>query len=84
MTDEFNPNHPVTAKLRGQWHKLLAVVIHKYGEVTITSADIESLNATYPGMQGIVVHDSADGLHIWLVDEAEGRRLARDEGGLPV
>jgi hypothetical protein len=81
---EANPNHPVTAKARENWHKLAALVLFKSGKerITITIEDIKALQAS--GKRNIVVHDTPEGLHLFLVDDAEGERLARKEGGLPV
>lgn len=86
--DEINPNHPVTRTLHDHWHKLLAVVLHKYRhdlprDVVITGPDIEALTRAYPEMPSIIAHDQRDGLHLRLVDGPEGERLARKEGGLP-
>ena len=75
--DELNPDHLVTRSLRGQWHKLLALVMFKLEvtEVHITGADLERL-ARVPGGTNILAHDRADGLHIRLVSDAEAAQLA--------
>jgi len=79
---EFNPNHAVTGAAREQWHKIAALLLHKFdlGLVTFTAADIEAFARE---QHNIVIKSAADGLHVWLVNDAEAQRLARDEGGLP-
>ena len=84
---ELNPNHRVTSTLHDQWHALLAVLLHKFrhdlpSEVVITEADVTAFGAAYTG-GAVVAHDKRDGLHLRLVNAAEGERLAREEGGLP-
>lgn len=83
---EANPNHPVTQQMREQWHKIVALLLHKFdlGEVIITTDDLKALMVDYDGgMPAVVCHDKADGLHLRIVDEAEGLQLAKREGGLP-
>lgn len=64
----------------GQWHKLAAIMMHKAGtdHVIITAADVSAIQGS-----SIVVQELADGLHVRLVDEHEGARLARQAGELP-
>lgn len=74
---EINPEHPVLGKMRDHYHKLLAIVMHKYklGEVIITSQDLGNLEASFPvGMPCILVHDKKDGIHLSLITEEEARR----------
>lgn len=78
---ELNPDHPVTQGLREQWFKLLAVVLWKYRDtlpkhVVLTEADFAGIAAAFPNMPTIVAHDRADGLHLRVMDESEGQRLA--------
>lgn len=82
--NELNPNHPVTQELREQWYKLCALVIFKSGatEVQITSADIEAF--TTSGIANIVMRPKGHVITLSLVSDAEAKRLARSEGGLPV
>lgn len=83
---EINPNHPVTSAVHDHWHKIVAILMHKFelGEVVITGSDLESLRHAYPvGMPSVLLHDKADGMHIKIVTEEEARRLAAVEGGLP-
>ena len=78
---ELNPNHPVTQAVRGEWAKLLALVMHKLNmsHIVITRSDIHSMPRS-----AIVVRELSDGIHLGLVDEATGEQLAREEGGLPI
>lgn len=79
MIEEINPEHPVTSKLHAEWHKLLAVVMHKFnlGEVVITSRDITDMEHSFPeGMPCILAHDKKDGIHLSLITEEEARRKA--------
>lgn len=84
-TRELNPNHPVTTELRHEWHKLLAIAMHKLGlrEIIITPADIEALSLLADGIN-VVAHAHADCIEIKLVGDAEAERLARKHGGLPL
>jgi hypothetical protein len=83
---EINPDNPVTQAVRDQWHKLLGLVIWKYGgkelpEVPmITGADVEAFAKAFEGrgMPTILAHDRADGLRLRLIDEEEGRRIAHE------
>ncbi len=81
----LNPNHRMTQATEDQWHKIAGLILHKLGqrEVVLTKQDI--LSATDPGggMLCIAIEEKADGIHVRLVSEAEGRRLARENGGLP-
>lgn len=81
-----NPNHPVVQALDDQWHKLAAIVLFKYRDVlpntiVITGADIEAFIRS--GLTNIVAHDRRDGMHLSLVNDDDGMRLAREAGGLP-
>ncbi len=82
---ELNPNHEVTQAVREQWHKIAALLILKFdlGRVVITEADLVKFG-NIPGGANIVIKDQKDGIHIWLVSDEEGARLAKEEGGLPV
>jgi hypothetical protein len=77
---ELNPNHGVTKEVHDHWHKIVAIIMHKYklNEVVITSADMEALP-----------HDIAVGIHctenirVFLTDLKTAEKLAKKEGGLP-
>lgn len=81
---ELNPNHPVTAEFRQQWHKLCAILMLKFGhsKIQITSGDIQALIDS--GTADITMRAKGEVITLELVDDAEGRRLAREEGGLPI
>jgi len=81
--DELNPNHPVTAGLHDQWHKLLVLVMLKLerSAVTLTADDIERF-ANGPEL-AVVAHDRRNRIELRVVTMEEGERLAREHGGLP-
>lgn len=79
---EFNPNHPITAQVHDQWHKLCAILMARQGltEVEIKPSDIALLTEGTA-----IVADARGGRFVLrLVDQKEAERLARKEGGLPV
>jgi hypothetical protein len=81
---ELNPNHPVTQEFREQWHKLCAIMLFKSGQSTmqITSGDIEQFASS--GRANITMRAKGDVIVLSLVGDAEAKRLAREEGGLPI
>lgn len=85
---ELNPNHHVTRAAHDHWHKICALILRKLklAKVEITKADIdEFVRETESGVASNIVLDDRGGkLTVYLVDEAEGQRLARKEGGLPM
>lgn len=83
--DEINPNHPVTAGARDHWHKLCAILLHKFDlePVVITTSDFERFIHDYPD-HAVLLHDTKDGLHLRIVSRAEAERLAGEAGGLPM
>lgn len=83
---ELNPNHPVTAMVHDHWHKIVALLIHKFdlGDVLITMDDLLALQLDFNGeMPAVLLHDKADGMHLKIVTEVEAAHLAREHGGLP-
>ena len=74
---EVNPEDPITQSLRGQWHKVLAFVMQKLGvdHVIVTADDLSAAMSRFPNGPAIVAHDKADGLHIRLVDMAQGQAM---------
>lgn len=84
---ELNPNNETTSWLREQWHKIVAVLLHKFdlGEVVITVEDLGALTQAFAGGGGpaVVAQDTSDGLHVKLVNMREGERIAEAHGGLP-
>lgn len=80
---ELNPNHPVTSGIHDHWHKIAAILMLKFNqtEVEITPEDLSKLGDNEMG----IVADVRDGKFVLrIVTMAEGERLARNEGGLPV
>ena len=75
---EINPNHPVTAAMRTEWHKLLALALRKLGvdRVVLTESDLATaLNE--PAGINVVCHAHADCIEIRLVTDAEATRNRR-------
>lgn len=82
---EINPGHPVTDALRGQWFKVLAVVLWKYravlpSDVSISPKDFDEISAAFPDMPTVVANEHDGALHLSVVSEEEGHRIAREEG----
>lgn len=81
---ELNPNHGVTQEVREQWHKFCALAMFKLGvrRLEISAADIERFESA--GLAGITVRPAGHVVTLELVTEAVARKLAKEEGGLPV
>lgn len=80
---ELNPNHPITQLTHDNWHKIVGVLMLKFGytDVEILSEDVRRLG----DMEKCVVADCRGGRFvIRVMDIKEGEKLARKEGGLPV
>lgn len=76
---ELNPKHPVTEKMRSEWHKIAALLLYKSGATscTISVADLEDFTAS--GIANIVVKPVGDVLHISLVDDITALRLSEEK-----
>lgn len=85
MPNELNPNHPVTSRMRGEWHKLCGLALFILGEreVEITSEDLDRMERAFPNGPCVVADCRGGRLVVRLLDMKEGERLAREEGGLP-
>ena len=79
---ELNPNHPITAAMSDQWHKVVALMMYSRGEreVVIPLADIARFADDKD--VAVVIHDTGHSLVLRLVDMVEAERLAREAGGL--
>lgn len=77
---EINPNHEVTQKMNGQWHKIVAILMKKLGanEVVITANDIVEMGCD----AAIAIQEQPDGLHIKMIDMETAILMAEKEGGL--
>lgn len=77
--DELNPDHPVTAALHDQWHKLLAVVMHRFKieNIVITKDDILAFDDEHPNCS-ILAHDKSDGLHLSIISRDAGEELVKE------
>jgi hypothetical protein len=86
---ELNPNHPVTQKAHDHWHKIVAIILHKFSdilpnEIQIFPRDIEALERAFSGdMPAVVLEDRDGALRVRLVTMRDGEKLARKAGGLP-
>lgn len=80
---ELNPNHLVTRAAHDQWHKFAAILMLKLGKtaVEVTIEDVERLGDSE---QCIVLDGRGGKCVLRLMTMAEGEKLAREEGGLPV
>ena len=80
--EQLNPNHPTSVAMDGQWAKMACLLLRKFqaSEVVITMADLEAA-AVEGAANCIGVRELPDGLHVYLVTEAEGRALAEQNGG---
>ncbi len=79
--EELNPDHPVTGAMRGQWHKLAALLMHVLSPdhaVVITPSVIEAFARDRAG-HAVVADEQKEGLIIRLVDRQEGDRLVARE-----
>jgi hypothetical protein len=83
MPASLNPNHEVTQALNDVWFKVAAALLLKLSPhgIIITPEDIEKLSNA--AKRNIVADSQPNGLHLYFVDDVEGKRLARQEGGLP-
>jgi hypothetical protein len=81
--NELNPNHQVLRALRNQWPIIAAILIHKFGKskVRITVEDIA--NFANSG-QSICVKGNPEDIELFFVGIDEGKKIAIQEGGLPV
>lgn len=78
---ELNPNHEVVRQVRGQWHKIAALIMVKLGktELEITLADVEKIMSN----TNIVLdaRGATDSFKVRIVDDKTAAELARREGG---
>lgn len=83
LDGEVNPNHPVTQFARDQWHKIVALLMQETGkeEFEITPAILEKM---FKEPKVVVMDARNNRLIVRMVSQAEGERLAQQEGGLPV
>lgn len=77
---ELNPEHPTTASLSGNWHKLLIALMLRYGweSVVLSTEDFERLAARANSADGlnITAREDEKGLHLTLVDDKTAQLLA--------
>ncbi len=79
---ELNPTNPVTLRAHGEWHKIAALIMVKFGldEVKITPDDIAKLVA---GNVNIVLDARGERetgcLTLRIVDDKTAAKLVEDE-----
>ena len=80
---ELNPDHPMTRKMHTEWHKIVAILMHKLGKkrAEITLADLDSFARS--GLGAVTIREQNEVIHLELVSMKEAERLAREEGGIP-
>ena len=78
---ELNPNHPVTKAAHEEWHKIVAILLHKLGiqEITITANDIDKLMRAFPDMPTVILKGEGETLRLSLVSLEEGKKAAEKE-----
>ncbi len=83
MASELNPKHPTTFAMHDHWHKIAAILLHKFvglEEFVVTEADIVALAGACGGkMPVVMIKDDADGLKLRIITEDEAHRLAKKE-----
>ena len=80
---ELNPDHPVTRAAHDNWHKILAVLMHKLA-LTQTEISIDDIQR-FAGSEyaAVVLREKNGVMYLSLVNARDAERLAREEGGLP-
>jgi hypothetical protein len=80
---ELNPNHPVTRTMAGQWHKIVALLMVKFGRSHIEISLDEITKALTGDMKAVTIRERDNVIVLDLVSMKEAERLAKEEGGLP-
>ncbi len=81
---ELNPNNKTTQQVRGEWHKIAALIMFKTGfsELNFTMQDIYDFTS---GQRNIVIDSRKESelgvLTIRIVDDKTADQLAREAGG---
>lgn len=86
-TVKLNPNHAVTKFMdNDQWAKIVALLLYRDGVTlsVISPATLERLAADKRRLNVAIRFDDKTGIELHLVDEETARKMARNEGGLPI
>lgn len=87
LSDEINPNEPILGIVREHWHKVAAFILFKLqgpaGRVDITLEDIERMNRLDLAIM-IQEKSGENQVCVYLIPRAEGEKVAREHGGMPV
>lgn len=80
---ELNPNHPTTSTVHDHWHKIAALLVNRMPDkkTLITVAELDRMASEN---LAITIKDVGIGLELQIVTMDEGKKLAKEEGGLPV
>lgn len=79
---ELNPNHPTTSAMRDNWHKIATVLVNRIpGKRTLLTFD--EIKQLETGL-AITIKDVGVGLELRVLTLDEAKKLASQEGGLPV
>lgn len=81
---ELNPNHPVTSKMHDQWHKIVLLLLARIPQMRTIITLEEITRIAEGGGVAITIKEVANGLELRAMTMDEGRKLAAQEGGLPV
>ena len=76
----LNPNHPVIRQVEDYYYKLLAAHMLKHGERewNVTAEEVSAIKGL-----AVALDTRGGGLVVRIITCEEGKRLAREHGGLP-
>lgn len=79
---EINPNHAVTQMMHDNWHKVVALMMVRFGitEFRITEEMVRSM----PTDKAVAFDARGGAAIVRFISLEEAKRLAIKEGGLPV
>ncbi|MFZ1007672.1 MAG: hypothetical protein WAN65_12595 [Candidatus Sulfotelmatobacter sp.] len=80
---ELNPNHPTTSNMHDHWHKIAALLVMRT-QKRRTTITLDEVNQLAADNVAITMKETAAGIELQVVSMDEGKRLAKQEGGLPV
>lgn len=78
---EKNPNHPVTADMHDEWHKIVAALMMKFAPsqtVVITMDDIERIEGL-----NVACNVKNYTIELRIVTNEEAEKLLDEHGGRP-
>lgn len=74
---EINPNHPVTAAMNDQWHKIVALLMHKCGQtdIAITAEDLNAFMNS--GYGAVAIRTDRELIELTLITNEQAEELAK-------